>query len=216
MPLNHPRNRFTVLFLIVFYLVGLAGFLIPDTRDLFIRLIPVALLLSAGILMAYHRPGFTKRQLILFGVVFVTSFLVEAAGVHTGKIFGIYRYGEGLGFQLLETPLIIGLNWLMLVYCTRVIVGMIAMPVVVRLLGAPLLMVLYDLVMEHVAPALDMWSWQGDVIPLRNYLFWYLLAFIFHLLFHIFRINYLNRMALPVFTVQLLFFVALLFSLNLN
>jgi bisanhydrobacterioruberin hydratase len=209
MPLKNRRVRYSILFLTVFYMVGFAGFMIPATRNLFTRLTPLALLLSAAILIGFHRPRFTARQLTLFGIVFVVSFLVEAIGVQTGRIFGIYRYGEGLGIQILETPMIIGLNWLMLVYCTRIIAEKIPAPVAVRLLAAPLLMVLYDLVLEHAAPVLDMWSWQGDVIPVRNYLAWYLLALIFHLLFRIFRIDYSNRMAPTVFAIQFLFFVAL-------
>ncbi|MFN2335752.1 MAG: carotenoid biosynthesis protein, partial [Bacteroidales bacterium] len=62
------------------------------------------------------------RQVILTGIaIAVTSFLIEAVGVNTGRIFGTYTYGKALGPALWNTPVIIGLNWFLLIYCTNVI-----------------------------------------------------------------------------------------------
>ena len=41
-------------------------------------------------------------------------------------------------------------------------------------------MVLYDVIMEQVAPVMDMWKFDDGVPPLRNYISWFLLAVIFH------------------------------------
>ena len=71
-------------------------------------------------------------------------------------------------------------------------------------------MVGYDLIMEQVAPKMDMWSWQNDVIPLRNYLMWGLLAIVFHTLRYAMKVSDRNRMALPLFIVQTLFFLLIL------
>ncbi|MCK7535950.1 MAG: carotenoid biosynthesis protein [Marinilabiliales bacterium] len=43
-----------------------------------------------------------------------------------------------------------------------------------------LLMVLYDLILEPAAMSLDMWSWEGDRVPARNYLAWFLFSALFH------------------------------------
>jgi putative membrane protein len=73
-------------------------------------------------------------------------------------------------------------------------------------------MVGYDLIMEQVAPKMDMWSWQNDMVPLQNYLMWALLAVIFHTLRYRMKVRDRNVMALPLFVVQTLFFLLILLS----
>jgi bisanhydrobacterioruberin hydratase len=207
--LKNQKFTYTAGFLAIFYLVGIAGFIIPSTHQFFSTLTPVALLLSAGFLIWFHRPKFTLKMLLVFGFIFSFSFLVEAIGVKTGLIFGNYFYGNGLGVKFFETPLMIGLNWLMLGYCTKIIAEKISENQTVRLFFAPLLMVTYDLVLEQAAPLLNMWSWAGDKIPVQNYFSWYLLALLFHWLLQKAKIKFSNQLAAPVFVIQFLFFVVL-------
>jgi putative membrane protein len=207
--LKSTRYKYSVGFLVIFYLVGIAGFIHEPIRQLFSKLTPFALLLSAGFLIWFHQPKFTVKMLLIFGFIFIFSFLIEAIGVKTGLIFGSYIYGEGLGVKLLETPLTIGLNWLMLVYCTKIIAEQISEDVTVKLFFAPFLMVVYDLILEQAAPLLGMWSWAEGKIPIQNYISWYLLAFLFHLLLQKTKISFSNKLAKPVFIIQFLFFVVL-------
>lgn len=206
------KNRkyiFSVGFLAIFYLVGIAGFINPSTRDFFSKLTPLALLLSAGFLIWFQQTKFTIKMLLVFGFIFIFSFLVEAIGVKTGLIFGEYIYGKGLGIKLFETPLMIGLNWLMLVYCTKIIAEKISGGSTIKLFFAPFLMVVYDFVLEQAAPLLNMWSWEDGKIPAQNYIAWYLLAFLFHLVLEKTKIQFSNKLAIPVFVIQFLFFVIL-------
>ena len=204
--LKNTRFNYSVAFLVIFYLVGIAGFIYAPTRQFFSKLTPLALLLSAGFLIWFHQPKFTVKMLLIFGFIFIFAFLVEAIGVNTGLIFGSYIYGEGLGVKLLETPLMIGLNWLMLVYCTKITAEQISEDFTVKLFFAPFLMVVYDLILEQAAPLLGMWSWAEEKIPVQNYISWYLLAFLFHLLLQKTKISFSNKLAAPVFIIQFLFF----------
>lgn len=207
--LKNRKYTYSVGFLALFYLVGIAGFINPSTREFFSRLTPLALLLSAGFLVWFHQPKFKLKMLLVFGIIFIFSFLIEAIGVKTGVIFGEYIYGKGLGIKVLETPLMIGLNWLMLVYCTKIIAKRISENQTARLFFAPLLMVVYDLVLEQAAPLLGIWSWAGEKIPAQNYISWYLLAFLFHLLLQKTKTQFSNKLAAPVFVIQFLFFVVI-------
>lgn len=207
--MKKQKFTYSVVSLVIFYLVGIAGFIIPSTHQFFSRLTPLALLLSAGFLIWFHQPKFTKKMWLSFGFIFIFSFLVEAIGVKTGLIFGKYIYGNGLGIKLFETPLMIGLNWLMLVYCTKIITEKFSKNQTVRLFFAPSLMVIYDLVLEQAAPQLNMWSWAGEKIPLQNYISWYLLALLFHWLLQKTKIEFSNQLAAPIFFIQFLFFVVL-------
>lgn len=208
--MNNKQVKYSTGFLVLFYMIGLAGFILPATRPLFTRLIPSALLLSTILLIWFHRPGFSLKMILAFGFIFVCSLFIEIAGVKTGLIFGSYSYGRSLGIQLLETPVIIGLNWLMLVYCTNMMAKKLFRNKNIILIIAPAFMVIYDLVMEQVAPLLGMWSWSRGTIPVQNYLAWFSLALFFHWLLHKLNIRFSNKMAIPVFTIQLLFFVVLL------
>ena len=80
--------------------------------------------------------------------------------------------------------------------------------VMAALLGA-LLMVGYDIVLEPSAIELDMWWWAGEGIPLQNYVAWFLFSFVFILFIGISRINTRNNSALPVYLVQVIFFLIL-------
>lgn len=207
--MKNRKFTYSVGFLAIFYLVGIAGFIYAPTREFFSRLTPLALLLSAGFLVWFHQPKFQLKMLLAFGFIFIFSFLVEAIGVKTGVIFGEYIYGIGLGIKVLETPLLIGLNWLMLVYCTKIIAEQISGDSTIQLFFAPFLMVIYDLILEQAAPLLNMWSWAGGKIPVQNYISWYLLAFLFHLLLQKTKTQFSNKLAGPVFVIQFLFFVIL-------
>jgi len=70
-------------------------------------------------------------------------------------------------------------------------------------------MVIYDLVLEQSAPGLEMWHWSGGSVPVKNYLAWFILALLFHLIVKYCKISFSNKMAIPVLVVQFLFFVVL-------
>ncbi|MBN2635787.1 MAG: carotenoid biosynthesis protein [Prolixibacteraceae bacterium] len=200
------------IFFIIFYLVGILGIITPGTHHFFQKLIPLALILSAVGLLIYHSKFYTQTY-IIYVFVFSMAFIIEFIGVKTGAIFGHYEYGQSLGLKILNTPLIIGLNWLMLVYITSSIVGKITKQPFFQITTSALLMVGYDYVLEHVAPQLDMWYWQNDTIPLKNYIAWFILAIIFQILFRLFKLKTKNQLALFMFVCQTLFFLILWITL---
>ena len=51
-------------------------------------------------------------------VIYLIGVLAEVLGVRYNIIFGNYYYGNSLGPQVLEVPLIIGFNWLTLSFAT--------------------------------------------------------------------------------------------------
>ena len=210
------KSTYAIYFLILFYVVGVIGFILPQTHALFSTLTPFALLLSAGFLAFFHTPGYNVKTLVVFLTIFVVSFFAEVIGVYTGVLFGEYIYGGGLGLKILDTPLMIGLNWLMLVYSTKVIADKITPHPFSRLFAGPLLMVGYDLILEQAAPLLGMWDWAGGTVPVRNYIAWFLLAFLFHFIMRKAKVEFKNPLATAVFSIQFLFFVILVLVFRLD
>jgi putative membrane protein len=205
------RQRWnTIILFVVFYAVGVAGIGIPLTQRIFIILIPFALLLSFVAILLFHKSLKSANTRFVFFTIILVSYLVEVAGVNSQLIFGKYMYGHGLGFKVFDTPLMIGINWAMLIYCSASILERFRLPVVLQVFLASVLVVTYDIVLEQVAPFLDMWYWNGNAAPLQNYLVWFLLALIFHSLVKWKDVRTANPLASAIFICQLLFFAAIL------
>jgi putative membrane protein len=202
--------RFAVIFFAVFYLVGIFGTLISSSHNFFLLIFPWALLLSFLVVLLYNKSEIDLRTIMVVAITAVSGFLIEVAGISTHLIFGNYTYGNTLGLKLFETPLIIGVNWALLVFATGSVVHPLKIPVVARILFASLLMVIYDILLEFAAPLLGMWSWADDSVPLRNYVAWFVIAAGFHSLFKVMRIKTYSSLALPVLICQVVFFIVLI------
>lgn len=211
MELSLTKEKEIKKFFVIFYIIGAIGMAIPFTSPLFKKLIPYSLLLCFFYLAYFHPNKKDKKSWLVFSFIFISGFLVEMLGVNTGKIFGSYLYGDSLGFKILETPLMIGLNWLFLVYTSAALVEKLRLTKWIKIFLASTCMLAYDLVLEQLAPTMDMWSWQNNVVPLQNYISWFLLAFIFHSLLVVFKIKTTNPLSVLLFCAQFLFFIFLLF-----
>lgn len=205
-----PRDRWMVKQVVVFYLVGVVGFVIPFTHTLFIRLTPLILLMSLGVLLYYHRPKLDLKTGGYMLFVWLAGFFVEMWGVNSGLLFGSYLYGEGLGVKLVGTPLLIGVNWVLMVYLSSALFSRLPRTVMSGVVYPSLVMVGYDGVMELVAPMMDMWSFADGMVPMQNYVMWLVLSLLFHSIRFVFRIEWQNKMALPLFVVQTIFFLLIL------
>jgi putative membrane protein len=191
---------------IVFYSVGLALYLIPFTHELFIQITPYTLVLVAVAVFSHHKE-WGPKVIGVFAGIFLLSFITEVIGVATGKLFGTYVYGEGLGFKIADVPLIIGLNWMFLTYASNSIISKYTSKNIPIIVGAALLMVLYDILLEKVAPLMDMWAFLRNDPPVSNYVVWFLMALAFNWAIQKFKIDTQNRPARWLFFIQIGFFV---------
>lgn len=199
--------RIVKIIVVLWYLVGIAGFVISPLRPIFQMLTPWGILVAAILLMYFHEPRNQKNWLTFAGIALV-GFFTELIGVNTQLLFGNYIYGEVLGFKLWSTPLTIGLNWLVLVYCISSLTKPIRNRWYFPLVGAAA-MVAFDWIMEPVAIATGMWSWVGGSIPLKNYMDWFLISGFIFLMVRILKIEINNRIASILFFMQVIFFLAL-------
>lgn len=216
---NIKHNK-TVQILIVFslafflYTMGLIGIIAPESREESVRLTPLTLILSLLVVMLFAEFSFTIKTTLLFLIIAVSGYFIEALGVNTGKIFGNYTYGITLGLSILNTPLLIGLNWLFLTYTSSSLFERFQIHQILKILLASLVMVTFDIVLEPVASKLDMWHWKNQVIPLQNYIAWFVIAVVFHSLIKWYKINTKNPIAPWVLLCQFLFFLILNFFLK--
>lgn len=195
------------IIIILWYLVGIAGFSIHPLRPLFQWLTPFGMVVAAIILLYFHEPNNRKSWIIFSGIALI-GYLVELIGVNTQVLFGNYEYGTALGFKLWNTPPIIGLNWLVLIYCITALTKNIRDNWYFPLVGAAT-MVAFDWIMEPVATATGMWSWIDGSIPAKNYIDWFMISGFLFLMIRILKIELNNRIAGILIAMQVIFFLAL-------
>ena len=196
------------IFIIVFYIVGLLGFSLPLTFEFFRHLTPWALLMASFLLSLFHN-DFNKKTILIFICIYLTGLIIEILGVNTGIIFGQYSYGKSLGPKIWDTPLILGLNWLFLVYVSSSVANKLKTNIILKIFVASLIMLVYDVVLEQVADNLDMWYWHSTSVPLKNYIAWFILSFTFISLIKLTKIKTDNRLAFTVLLSQFFFFLGL-------
>jgi putative membrane protein len=220
----NPQKKATAI-AVLFHAIGLTGILFFD-RQLFVSLTPFNLLLSAGLLI-YTQTEKNKAFFLFVLVCVVVGFTVEYIGVNHQLLFGEYEYMDAMGEQWQHVPLVIGVNWFIMMYCcgvsiqlflnrmwnklkdadqpARKNVGFIAV-----ILDAALLATFFDWVMEPVAVKLGWWKWLGDgSIPLLNYVSWFGISALLLLLFRLLPFNKQNQFAVNLLLIQFMFFLIL-------
>lgn len=198
------KKHLPITIIALFHLVGFIGFLVSP--HYFRSLSPVNLLLSAVLMLIMSN----QSKPLFYGMLLFAAtagFFVEVLGVKTGLIFGHYYYGSALGYKLLSVPLLIGLNWALLIYATNQFFHL--QNKYFNAVLAAFLMTGLDFFIEQSAARFDFWYWRGAHIPLQNYIAWFLVS----LLINLFAGKELspkpNPTAKAFYVIQVVFFAAL-------
>ncbi len=201
----------------IFFSVGIIGHSLPITFDLMITLTPWVLGVFGFVVLffaltGHSQVGSIKPQIIWILVSYAITFFLEALGVATGLVFGQYSYGNTLGFQLFQTPVIIGLNWVIVVLgITVVTLKFTQKPwLVATIVG--LLCVVFDVILEPLAihPDMDYWSWAGGPVPVHNYIAWFIISFGMAFVYALKIKHPIRSWILPGYwIIQMIFFVSI-------
>jgi len=215
---------------ILFHTIGLVGLLFFD-QAFFLAATPLNLLLSFGLLIWTQNAKNIAFYTFLL-TCFAVGVAVEVIGVNTGLLFGDYTYGQVLGPKLRNVPLLIGVNWFIIIYCCGISIHTLLMKAITRIAAdtgkAPLalkalsviidgatLAVFFDWLMEPVAVKLGYWTWNGDgSIPMFNYICWFVVSLLLLISFHFAKFNKQNKFAVNLLLIQLMFFLLLRTFLN--
>jgi len=197
--------------LAVVHLFGALGLHMAEVRSYFQALIPANLLLTLVVLGIFHRP-WTYRFGIFCFILFWAGFLIELIGVNTGVIFGPYHYVTALGIKVAGTPPLIGVNWLILVYAAGILSQQISDNIWVKSTIGATAILLVDFLIEPMAIRFDFWLWDTDLgeIPIQNYLAWWVIAWVMSYAFHAQPDKKENPLGVPVYLIQVFFFLLFL------
>lgn len=220
-----PRYQVATAIAILFHTIGLAGVLFFNSEG-FIRTTPLNLLLMAALLIYTQREKNT-HFFLFFAACFSIGIGVEIIGTSTGWLFGEYSYGKVLGPGVYSVPLIIGINWFIVIYCCGVTIQSLLTRLSNRLSeqsGLPpksiqslsvvvdgaTLAVILDWLIEPVAVKLGYWTWLGyGEIPVYNYLCWFIVSMILLIIFKQLKFDKQNKFAVNLLLIQAMFFLLL-------
>lgn len=205
--MRQDYRKYLFIFLILQYFFGSIGFVYWP--DFFRPFTPYTLLFTCLVYLIYQPFTDKKFVLSLLGIASI-GFIAEVIGVKTGAIFGHYHYGQALGIKLWEVPLVISVNWALIVSASIIFVAKyVKQPLLHALLSATIATSL-DFVIEQVVSPLDFWYFEGNIAGLHNYLGWLGLSFLLSLLTR----KYLRAgdasIALYILLLQLYFFTVIL------
>jgi len=224
------KDRFTkfqvaTAIAILFHTIGIVGLLYFD-KDFFLRSTPFNLLLMF-ILLLWTQKEKNKYFFLFVICCFCIGISAEIIGIHTGMLFGEYEYGDVLAYKIQGVPLLIGINWFIIIYCSGVCIQTLLLKAINRIaadtgktpmalkaisviIDGATLAVFFDWVMEPVAVKLGYWTWKGDgSIPFFNYICWLVISALLLTVFHFAKFDKQNKFAVNLLLIQLMFFVLL-------
>lgn len=156
-----------------------------------VDLVPITLILTFLVSIKFQK-GFSNGLLFFCLFTFGVGLLAEMIGTNLGWLFGNYTYGEVLGIQLWHTPLVIGLNWVLVCYGVGMLVGQFKIHPILQWLAAIVGLLLFDYFMEPVAIKHGFWEWNDGNIPMSNYIGWALISGLVMAAFHLFSFDKTN------------------------
>ena len=207
------KEKITLFFIALFYIIG-AFFLTSNNLNFrFFEYSFFIILFNFLIVIIFQKNKFNKKFLLFFILFYLFFFFIEVLGVKTGKIFGSYFYGKSLGFKIFETPVIIGLNWILLIYLTFAFSELFKISDKFKIILGSFLILFYDFILEKVAPLMDLWFWEGNSVPFLNYFSWFILGLISHSILRFFKFEIKNIFAVFIYFLHIIFYLIILFRI---
>lgn len=134
----------------------------------------VGLMLATSVAEAAGARG--RRGAGLVAAAGAVGFAAELVGVRTGRPFGHYRYGDGLGPKIGGVPLLAGAAWAMMARPAWVAAGLIDARPAARVPLAAGALTAWDVFLDPRMAADGYWTWpeggRYEGIPASNFLGW--------------------------------------------
>ncbi len=205
--MSRPERIFTNI-LYSFYVFGIAGHIHPVIRSFVVPLTPF-ILLFFGLAVLYFSTRQRPRLLLWCAGTYIVTFFIEVLGVRSGWVFGRYYYGGTLGLHVLDVPLVIGFNWVLVVLGAVLLVSKIVKNDVLVAAAAGMVTVIFDIPLEIVAVKLDYWHWITGAVPLQNYAAWFCISFIAAYALMRLKMGQKSAVAVHYLIVQFVFFIVI-------
>jgi putative membrane protein len=221
---KYTKDQIATTTAILFHAIGLVGILFLKL-PFYIAATPINLLLMF-VLLIWTQKEKNKCFFLFMTAAIVVGFMAEVIGVNTNLLFGHYTYGKVLGLKWQQVPLIIGINWFIILYCCGISTQTLLQkainkvaeenqqpPVALKALSVIIdgatLATIFDWLIEPVAVKLHFWQWKDEHIPGYNYICWLIISIGILAIFHFCNFNKQNKFAIHLLMIQFMFFLIL-------
>lgn len=201
--MSNTLKTYLVYFLILVYVSGTIGFAI---NPIFFKPFTSFTLLLTALVFLIHQPWKTSEYSLSFISLILIGFTIEIIGVNTGLIFGEYSYGHSMGFAVLGVPLVISLNWALLIALGILISKYLSTNKWIASFCSAFIITATDFLMEHVCVDLDFWRFESGLAGIHNYSAWFLISFISSFVFFTPLSRGNKLIALKILALQVFFF----------
>ena len=220
--MSYFKKHIPLFVALLFHISGLIGILCTPYKVFFVDSTPVVLL-TMFLLLSSTEKKVAQDYFIFFVISFIIGLTTEIIGVNTGLLFGDYQYGSVLGPKLFGVPLLIGLNWFIIVFCSgsvcsqglnflqkkfdvNVSSSVFKIGVVI---GGAAIATCFDIILEPAAVKLQFWSWENGHIPLFNYICWFSISVILLSVKMYFSKLIAQPFSIALLSIQAVFFLVL-------
>ena len=150
----------------ILLLIQFVGFLLLSSKwsDSFVFLTPINLsIIVILFLLASESP----KSIVFYLMPALLGWLIEVLGTNSGFPFGEYTYSGILGPGLFGTPIMIGVLWWVLIRSAYDLMAYVTSSIVIKSL------------LTGLAIDLNFWHWKKQIVPIENYLAWFLCSALF-------------------------------------
>lgn len=200
-------KKIALIWLWVIHLSAIIGIALGNA-DFFFPKSPFTLV-YLFFMMVFFIPIDSKKSVLLAASFFLAGFAVEWVGVHTGALFGDYYYGKNFGPKIDGIPILIGANWAVLTVISHIMAQKVSDNLFIKALIGAGLMIFLDFFLEQICDYAGFWHFSGGVAGWYNYVCWFIVAFLLHLLAGCYRLTGDTTTAFHIYGVQLIFTIAL-------
>ena len=206
-----------IILLAVLHIIAVWGLKSETAMDFYFPYIPVLYLINFAFLL-YYQKHWNLKAILFYAATFAAGFIVQSFAVNFKYPFGPFTYIHScLGPQMLNTPFMIGVHWMLLIYCIGILLKNLNYSKVQKSLLGAFMLVLYDIVLEPIAKKNSLWYWltkkdplsNYNPVPLQNYLCWFVFGFLMLLYFNNAKAKLRNPIAPAVFIIMFFFLVAM-------
>lgn len=194
--------------ILTFHINGFFGIAFSAYTKFFVSYTPLNLLVAVAMIIWVQEGKNRSFWYFLVGSG-IAGWLIEFVGVRTSLPFGQYHYHDVLGFEVFDIPLMTAVIWWLTAFGASAIANELAASRYSRILLASLLMVLFDVPVEHITGKMGMWHWEIGYAPFQNYLGWLFYGAIMQYFLQTMNIERKNIVAIVYFVSAFLFFLGL-------
>lgn len=214
-PKKHKKSKSEqkqILFISLVYFLYLILNILPFSREITTNLSEVFYFVISIVVFSFILKN-NKKKLTAFFLFFIPAFfgiyLLQVVSVNNDALLGSQQFGSVFAHKIAGVPFIVSLFWIVTIFSSLSLAVKLVKNNPLRIVLASLFIVILDIFLEQVAMKLDYWQWENRVVPLSNYVIWFIASLVLTTAILIIKIEPRSQVSRSFFIIQTAFFFLL-------